>query len=510
MKRNHFLLLLLCTLFFHSLFGQTNFPLENSAAMDAFYKKTTSRPRLTGKLTHYTPADKALVMNYYLSIPYSESRIEDTIQIADDGSFEIPAHQAFPNQEVVLYIVDYYISVFLDQGLRVEVDMEELKKNGTNSINKALTFSGSDAPMNVYMSNYATYTNQHPDSSYYTFDTQLYNPQISIEERLTLLNNSMDTQKALEASFIKEHGDTYAWIIRNERLSKYYHDIILKVFLYYSTAIKKSVMPPDSLLQQILAHQPLLTSDAGIRYYRNIHFFLNLKNQQTEKIKIYHLSPEKVELIMLCRDQGTQLDKKIKCAEETIPYLQSYWAKDSQAKKLKELNSDNDQIVQKVKKAAIVKNTERPYGTLVADFDFGAQLYTSNLTNIDSLINHIRALNPGKAIILDIWTVWCGPCSNDMKNSVESKKQLKEGGVEVVYLCLENSSTPEKWQKVVAKNAVAGTYFYLNTDQTAQISKKFDIDFYPTFLLFNKAGVVYPKFPKWISGLTVDMLKDKL
>ena len=73
---------------------------------------------------------------------------------------------------------------------------------------------------------------------------------------------------------------------------------------------------------------------------------------------------------------------------------------------------------------ANVQNSEDSIGTPVANYDFGAQLFSSDFTDVELFLSDIKKRHEGKTIILDLWGTSCPPCLKDFSNSHEIKKEL--------------------------------------------------------------------------------------
>ena len=101
----------------------------------------------------------------------------------------------------------------------------------------------------------------------------------------------------------------------------------------------------------------------------------------------------------------------------------------------------------------------------------------------DKLIETIVAQHPGKAVFIDIWATWCGPCKKGIKAMEPMKMKLKDK--DVVFVYLTNESSPQKdFERQVA--FISGQHYRL---PGTLISESFPgIDAIPQYYLYNREG----------------------
>ena len=91
----------------------------------------------------------------------------------------------------------------------------------------------------------------------------------------------------------------------------------------------------------------------------------------------------------------------------------------------------------------------------------------------------------GKAVLIDIWATWCGPCRYGHKAMAPMKEQMKSKNVQFVYIT-SPSSPLKTWQEMLKD--IDGDHYYLTREQYNYILSKFESDGIPTYAIYNTSG----------------------
>ncbi|MFI3314683.1 MAG: TlpA disulfide reductase family protein [Rikenellaceae bacterium] len=104
----------------------------------------------------------------------------------------------------------------------------------------------------------------------------------------------------------------------------------------------------------------------------------------------------------------------------------------------------------------------------------------------EKLFDAIAARYKGKAVLVDLWATWCGPCKASIKKLEPLKTtELKDDDLAFVYLT--DVSSPElKWKSSIAE--IQGDHYRLTKSQWDSLYEKFKIDGIPSYVIIQKDG----------------------
>jgi thiol-disulfide isomerase/thioredoxin len=380
----------------------------------------------------------------------------------------------------------------------------------------------------------------------------------------------MNEQTAeIEAAFIDQNPSPYAWILENERLSDHYgflctphygkkmsDDLLqeiknhrpkvisngsmsyyryLGVYLRSNTqaekkAILAEVLPKQALVAEEEERLAVFLDEYEKRvkeepyekevfrkhsaYFHEQYgdaIFAAELDQYKQDLSALSLSEEEKAMILLCTTPEDIWQMPI--YQRTVrPLIKEQWALNMAEVEWEKARKAREATQAKLAKIRIEEQPALEIGQSLGNLPDGTTLYQADQDKLENLLSAIRASYPGKAVVLDVWATWCGPCIMDMRHerTIPNREKLKEIDVEVVYLCSTSSSDQDTWKKKVAELGVGGQHIFLTDQLSEEIMDYFDLRDFPSHVFLNKEGRVVPDVLHSIRDVDFDKVKKSL
>ena len=103
----------------------------------------------------------------------------------------------------------------------------------------------------------------------------------------------------------------------------------------------------------------------------------------------------------------------------------------------------------------------------------------------ENILQTILDKYKGKAVLIDMWETWCGPCRAGHKEMAPMKEQMKGQNIQFIYIA-SPSSLPTSWQKMIKD--IDGDHYYLTEEQNHYILNHFESSGIPTYAIYNTKG----------------------
>ncbi len=422
------------------------------------------------------------------------------------GSAKITLDQNLPYQQIWLDAGNYlYAGIYVNTGLTVNVDAQKVPKDGAYMIGEGVTYSGYDGELNTVMNKKVLFKKGETDSLFDNLRALCMSRKKYAAGSFTFKADSvLKLLKSIDGEFIAGYPK-YGWAVNNETLSEFYGQICAA---YWGDTM------PDHVFKQINAHRPLFTSNGGVMYYKHVDIY-NLNNRSFKKqdalngtLKLYDslYTQQRADLLKLFLLESGK-DTYAHSYPIIINNIKTNWCKRIATKELAKVDANQKKIDSLFSLSKKLENAD--IGTPLMRLPFDASLYRlDTVANIDSFIVNLKSKFPNKALIIDFWATWCGPCVSDLPFSKSLHEKNKDLPIEYIYLCTNSSSTIDIWKNRIGDMQMPGTHIYVNDKIIARLKTAFNAEGgFPTYVVIDVNGKVNQTKITMMSALDRESLK---
>ncbi|SDD82765.1 TlpA family protein disulfide reductase [Niabella drilacis] len=531
-----------------SLFAQKNnraLPIDDKE-MDA-YLRLREVPELKITVMNSTRSLNGTKVKYTVVHLGTTTQVTGFATLDDHGRAVIKMNENLPYQQVWLTVDDYlYTGILVNTDLEVVIDAGVVKKEAY-LFGTGISFKGTDAGLNEALCKKTLYKKDLGDS----LSSRLVqvcldaaNKQLPQSSFLVTADSIYAALKQLDDAYIKDNPG-YEWAIRNQTDSRFYEWVIV--------ALRSVDSSTNNLYKKAIAHQPCFMSNEGAGFYRNLSHTYAFANDQTtpalqdllylkyntytngqkavlDSIKEYESAERKDKAAILKRlyaRRYTLLKKEVQAANfeqfvqrieknstnprtdilklslmelgkddfsASFPLLlnsmKTGWTKQVVEQELNAFTASRKEVQQLFQSSGVLRSDSFFIGKPVAALSFGARLYRlDSIDHIDRFISNLRSKFKDRALVIDIWATWCGPCIADITNSKKLHEETKDLPVEYIYLCTTSGSDEETWKNRIGTLKPSGTHIFINEELESAFRKKLNANGgYPTYIVIDKRG----------------------
>jgi thiol-disulfide isomerase/thioredoxin len=544
-----------------SVFGQipeNALSIEDLGFNDYFFRKDNI-PVVKGKILNLTTEETEITeIKYSIVTPSEQFQINKRCKPDADGSFELKLDYAFPFQQIWINIGNYYAGIYANTELFIELDANILKTQKSVKYNgPGIKYLGQDGELNTFMNNQILFKRER-QNELISMIRKEKNPVVSIAKSDSLYSLLQD----LDNEFIKNNPSAFSWLVINERQSEYYGLLCVK---YWGKEM------PKYLFDKVKSHKPFLTSNNAMNFYKflNKYLFYSIKGKAIDYDKYGAFSKlgtndklildsiglisktisqnqpyDTTKYLSLIR-QATRFLRDTLIVENTVQTINLFDSMFIQSKsdllKIKISSEDPyekklligivlrniqtewckkiilEQFEESVDKLASINKTlqyskplvsDNQFGQPIAEMPFGAKLYKADKIEPKTFLANLKSSFGNKALIIDFWATWCGPCLQDLQYSKKLHDNAKDLPVEFIYLCTSSNSNIDKWKSKIAELEMGGTHNFIDQNIENELMKLFLAGGFPSYVLINSNGDFKPGAISRMAYLDRNKLKE--
>lgn len=469
---------------------------------------------ITGHITNYNEeANRDYVDVIYFDIV--ENRNTITQSIDDSCNFKIVIDNLYRPKEIWLgygYFLRFYVKP--GDSLHFEIDSKALGKNySTSELYSFYKVTGSSVTIN---SDIAAYRSLITESFGREFSRK-HNEEIknlSPDEYKDSTEIYLKKRELIARNFISNHNPSKEFLewVEYDLKFKQWDDLMRYWWIHPLDNQEKPLeflenMPEsyfDFLDSWDMENKDYLKSIAYQNflneffiYKSNVFYLENNDKAASEKGLIsYQKDVDAISFISNSGETGLMLDFLI---AKKLTYLID--RKLEEVKDLGLLDKINDTEIKEV---------------LTRKYEYAEQLSRTKPSNqineevTEDFINELIKKHPNKVLYIDFWGTWCAPCMQELPHAEQIKTMFDKNDVVFVYLA--NRSGEIVWKKTIEERDIQGDHYLLTETQYSNMSKTFEINGIPHYVLIDKKGNIISKdAPRPSSGdVIINSIKELL
>ncbi|MVN90102.1 TlpA family protein disulfide reductase [Mucilaginibacter aquatilis] len=440
-----------------------------------FFK--TPKPIVSGKIINASKKDLAeLKITYSLVNPFLSVQTNGIASINKDGSFKFNLEYPFPYQELWINLGDYFYSgVYVNKGTNLELDLAQLKKHSVEFNGKGVKYKGRDGEFNLWRNDLRLYKRKQQSAIY----DELYKLQMHQPDYIVKLDSLHNLLKSIYSEYITKNPSPLSTLSENDRLCDYYSSL-----LKYMQITKKEL----PVWKQIKNHKALMISNSASMFNYNLFNYANYKAQTQNEAIDKILGIYYADMLKLKAGNRGVIANEQEFGELTST-VHTHWVKEVLRKQHYNALRKLDEVKAALNSGDVIAG-DLVVGQPVAQYTFGAKLSSVSKTKATQFLAKLHNKFKGKAMIIDMWATWCGPCIADLPYSSKLHNEAANLPVEFVYLCTSSGSSIEKWKNKITELKQSGTHIFIDQPLTNELLSLFGKSGFPSYVCIDTDGKV--------------------
>ncbi len=116
----------------------------------------------------------------------------------------------------------------------------------------------------------------------------------------------------------------------------------------------------------------------------------------------------------------------------------------------------------------------------------------------------------GKAVYIDVWATWCGPCKGEIPHLQKIEKKYHGKKINFVSISVDEPKNKAFWEKMVKDKKLGGIQLFSDNGWNIDFVKRYQINGIPRFILLDKDGnIVTAQAPRPSSNEELIKLLDE-
>ena len=114
-----------------------------------------------------------------------------------------------------------------------------------------------------------------------------------------------------------------------------------------------------------------------------------------------------------------------------------------------------------------------------------------NYEQMDYLNEAIKSFK-GKALYIDVWATWCGPCKEEFEHKAKLLELLESKGYEILYISIDDDKRNKQWQEMIKFYNLEGSHIRANEKLSKDLHSIYDNKegaiLIPWYMIIDKNG----------------------